>query len=117
MKTPVNFELAKLLKEKGFDTPIRNAWYIGEVAYWKIPKNHNDSNVKVSAQTIADVVMWMHEKHGIWIAVVRFKDHASDNNEEHTFRHTFLFKEYKSPTEAYEGAIEYTLKNLINGCI
>ena len=121
MNTPVNFELAKLLKEKGFDVSVRTAWYIDEVGYWKIPMNHNQSNVKYSAPTTAEVIMWLYKKYGIWISVI---DKNTDQTE-WEFQTSkkgigLVFssgqyppKFYNSPTEAYEAAIEYCLTNLI----
>ena len=67
---------------------------------------------------IMQIIMWLYEKHGIWIEV-RFLE---------SFK-TFYFElininnlkgmtskgenHFNSPTEAYEAAIEYTLNNLI----
>ena len=48
MNKEVNFEIAKLLKEKGFRL---------------LP------DFKSSYPTIAEVVMWLYEKHGVWISV------------------------------------------------
>lgn len=127
MNTSVNFELAKLLKEKGFDNYCDKK-YIAQCLWQKpnsrekyknseIHKNSSD----VSAPTIAEVVMWLYEKHNVWISVVPYNDEelsqtlwenktidiADDYNDcsDYTF--------YHSPTEAYEAAIEYTLNNLI----
>lgn len=96
MNTLVSFELAKLLIQKEYDL-------------------HPD--FKDSYPTITEVVMWLYEKHGIWIGVqpnepyidddwcfTIFKDLKNNNSREG----------YNSSTEAYEAAIEHTLKNLIN---
>jgi hypothetical protein len=32
-------------------SPTRMAWYLECNAFWKTPKNHNDSNVKISLPT------------------------------------------------------------------
>lgn len=95
MNTPVSFEIDKLLLSKNIDMPIE--------------------------PTIADVIMWMYDKHGIWISVV-------DNNPEQTKWEFQISRReigllYSSgqypptysdtPTESYEGAIEYCLNNLI----
>ena len=93
MNTPVSFELAKLLKEKG---------------YRVLP------DFKSSYPTISDVVMWLYEKHGIWISV---------NHSRSLLFYPYIYKNgqqieggeysYDLISEAYEVAIEYTLKNLI----
>lgn len=104
--------------------------YMEDEGYFRlIPYNENDKGLDLetinfndwgsnyySAPTIADVAMWLYEKHGIWISVfnddVNFfwmgivlntKERLRDGNA----------REFNSPTEAYEAAIEYTLNNLI----
>jgi hypothetical protein len=109
MNKPISYPLAKLLKEKGFDEPCPNLYYQPE---------------RCKKPTIAEVVMWLYEKHGIWVSVsvdtlfnkgkfciLIYKDkglglenYPLDNTE---------FSPYESPTEAYEVAIEYTLTKLI----
>jgi hypothetical protein len=99
MIIPVSFELAKLLKEKGFRV---------------LP------TFESSYPTIAEVVMWLYEKHDIWI----YTRPVLDEDGEWIFKgyvklmNNFKAKEYQTkllrkPTEAYEAAIEYTLNHLI----
>jgi len=127
MNTPVNFELAKLLKEKGFDEDC-NFYYsesfeIESFEYYHIDRKYSDytgypDDVLYFAPTIAEVVMWLYEKHGIWIYPrqssarlgfrcfiqrLRILGETDIQNDE----------VYESPTEAYEAAILYTLNNLI----
>lgn len=95
MTTPVKFELAKLLIQKEYDL-------------------HPD--FKDSYPTIAEVVMWLYEKYGIWVSVNREPESgvfffSVDKN-----KGDFFFDkgdDYSSPTESYEAAIEYCLTNLI----
>lgn len=159
MNKPVNFEIAKMLKEKGWNKPtlhfffedgvqIENSYEdtVGmdygspfEVEFYELTSNWNSGWVKkkdgsmcfgcdkskgyldiYSAPTIADVVMWLYEKHGIWIECL----HRGDMGD-FTFKvsklkkrwrtepHYLHDKGFSSPTEAYEAAIDYTLKNLI----
>jgi hypothetical protein len=117
MNTTIDFSTAKLLKEKGFDN--ESAHYYNEKGEMLFdvdyPSLHpTKPNVYYDNPTIAEVVMWLYEKHGIWINVYEYKDHAADVNDSYVFRtsHTKL-KEFNSPTEAYQEAIEYTLKHLI----
>ena len=127
MNTPVSFELAKLLKEKGFDEPCRvyivsmSARFYGRGLTTNSELSKEGLPMLCSAPTIAEIVMWLYEKHGIWVTI------SMENNEEDvvSFYYTILhndkdevtFKkrmsDYNSPTEAYSEAIEYTLKNLI----
>ncbi len=131
MTAPVSFELAKLLKEKGFDKPCREGWvnylasFTGET---RMPDDESNlvldrlgNTHLIERPTIADVCMWLYEEHGIWVSVV-------DNNPEQTKWEYQISRKgaglvyssaqypstyYNSPTEAYEKAIEYTLKHLI----
>lgn len=108
MNTHVTFETAKLLKEKEFDIPT--IYYFdsfGDKGSATNGTNWNQSEeLLTSAPTIAQVVMWLYEKHGIWISVYQYKDHAADVNDDYVFRtsHTKL-REFNSPEEAYEAAI------------
>ena len=119
MNTPVSFELAKLLKEKGFKSESK-AFYdgSGELLHY----NHSNNvmqRFRYEAPTISEVVMWLYEKHGIWIGVIcdvgndllfTFKIYSTNIGEERCIVNGNM---YESPTEDYEAAIEYTLKNLL----
>lgn len=145
MNTLVGFELAKLLKEKGFDEPCSHAYKEVEspVLYIHQDKKYNNSFKKewqntvrknshmdnavikrYSAPTIVEVVMWLYEKHGIWVSVktikwnyehntIRFNYNICKFNHNNSSDITDVVYDFNSPTEAYEAAIEYTLKNLI----
>lgn len=96
MNTPVKFELAKLLKEKGLDIPTQRYYehaltskkdsetndYTGSFGWKKGETNLNSGYFKnncgmadlsnknwymCSAPTISEVWMWLYEKHGVWI--------------------------------------------------
>lgn len=113
MNTLVSFEIAKLLKEKGFDL------------LWVGPENwNNQEDFLCYAPTIAEVVMWLYEKHEMWVSVeasilLKFNYIISKKEATKLLTIPFTFEvinagyDYKSPTEAYEVAILYTLNNLI----
>ena len=135
MNTQVTFELAKLLKEKGFKKPLSS-----ENSYWTA-NGHSVQHYKwfnpeelidyIDALTIAEVVMWLYEKYGIWICVdwmKRIKPYNSGfychlrgankslNQDNFIVINNTLdsgYEVFNIPTEAYEAAIEYTLNNLI----
>lgn len=126
MTTTVKYPLAKLLKEKGFDNHCDKK-YIAQ-CLWQKPNSrekYKNSEIHqncsdVSAPTIAEVVMWLYEKHGIWIDVSLNQFSKSKDlqwmysivfTEDCTYSHSP--KSYISPTEAYEAAIEYVLTHLI----
>lgn len=141
MNKEVNFEIAKLLKEKGFKGAKSPLWYYKDGTLHETPTegykglkcwNTWDATqgVRWDAPTITDVVMWLYEKHTIWIGV-----ELTDNTREFYFQHTIWtskdrdfhdedmidqaksickWKEwqYNSPAGAYEAAITYTLEHL-----
>jgi len=135
MTTSVSFEIAKLLKEKEFDNPCHDCYNLNGLLFsngWceYIADDHEfDGLVRleklkekdVLAPTIAEVVMWLYEKHGIWISVIdispshilweyqisRKEVGLIYSSSQYPVKHNY------SPTEAYEAAIEYTLNNLI----
>lgn len=140
MNKPVSFELAKLLKEKGFNILTYN-YYKEKDYYYKeeliTPKGtllqnedwpYNVSTQQIHAPTIAEVVMWLYEKHGIWISVheencrgyvgfdfniVFVGDHETTVTQQEIQYKLLGETVFNSPTEAYEAAIEYVLTKLI----
>ena len=77
--------------------------------------------IKITAPTIAEVIIWLHEKHGIWISINPMHTDGLWGYEISVFcnePYKGWFSEIKnytfnSPIEAYEAAIKYTLNNLI----
>lgn len=70
---------------------------------------------------IMQVIMWLYEKHGFWISINPMHTDGLWGYEISVFcndPYKGWFSEIKnytfsSPTEAYEAAIKYTLKNLL----
>lgn len=131
MNTPINFEIAKLLKEKGFDRETLESYEYRGVEHqqpsYKGRLTKNKLLCDILAPTIAEVVMWLYEKHGIWIYIGcrqlegqeekttfipngRFVPARTKNGFEID---PILYKSFSDPISAYQFAIEYTLKNLI----
>ena len=97
MNKSISYPLAKLLKEKGFDEPCPNLYYQPE---------------RCKKPTIADVCMWLYEKHDIWIVVFPTEENWTFdifNKIECVKSESFI----NSPTESYEAAIEFCLTKLI----
>lgn len=92
MNTPVSFEIAKLLKEKGFNEP-KNTMYCRSIPMFgndhvikfhdgnkhqcsNIPHDWNNTQILIkstsyySAPTIAEVVYWIYSKYDIWISLI-----------------------------------------------
>lgn len=137
MNKPVNFELAKLLKEKGivikpltlksdteyvegYDWDIKDAedsLKIGEFQF-----EDNVCSHLYLKPTIAEVVMWLYEKHGTWISVdtdingkFRYvlRMYRSNDKAWEVKNPISISEYYKFPIKAYEAAIEYCLNNLV----
>ena len=120
MNTPVNFEIAKLLKEKSFDKLSNFLWHFNGSDLIKMP-NKNSENFGFSAPTIAEVVMWLYEKYGIWINAVPYGSSQTEwcftlysVNLYYDGKSIFTGPTLNSPTEAYKSAIKYCLENIIN---
>jgi len=115
MNKEVNFNLAKLLKEKGYAN-YSSSLYLESGKFRENIGNYNGVDdihyISYSAPTIADVIMWLYETHNIWIEVSREYD-----KDKYLYQY-FIDKNsqefgFKTPIKAYEAAIEYTLNNLI----
>lgn len=123
MNTKVNFNIAILLKEVGYniiyyDSSFYNENYPDSTPFnYYITQENYLSNTKqfayyYVAPTIAQAVMWIYEKYGIWIYVKRgygweFVIEKADNS------NIILYNDgtFNSPSEAYLAAIENVLKN------
>ena len=115
----VEFPLAKLLKEKGFDKICYNLWHFNGSDCIKMI-NKNSENFGYSAPTIAEVLDWLFEEHAFCIYIKPVLNEDGD----WVYRgyvkkiSDFKAKEYQTkssqePIDSYTSAIEYTLKNLI----
>lgn len=119
MNTPVSFQLAKLLKEKGYIETCEKVYrsdgllYTPSVSGSKLLHSNILEDESLSAPIISDVVMWLHKEHKIWISV------DPDNDTDtwfYTISHNkseIVFGNYSGPTEAYEAAIEHVLTSMI----
>ena len=126
MNTPVSFEIAKLLKEKGFNEevkPFYNGLKNNELIISDLIGTSNNLPYWYPAPTIAEVVMWLYEKHNIWIYVdshefgkwcYNYKFNRPHKlSSKITENGQFGLDDYNTPTEAYENAIKFVLENLI----
>jgi hypothetical protein len=138
LNKPVGFPTAKLLKEKGFDEKcshyyidnFQNFKHDGKLYKTGLPNDWDNDNILqfvkrtnqphlCNAPTIAEVAMWLYEKHGIWV-VSSYELNVETNKREWFWviikegeEIAYQYKDFNSPTEAYQDAIDYVLKNLI----
>lgn len=116
MNKEVNFEIAILLQENGFDEVCR--FYRKDNVSLSDCYQTNDflKPGYYPAPTIAEVVMWLYEKHGIWIYIkqgYKWEWYIETVANHPELKYNDGLED--SPTEAYEEAIIYTLENLIQG--
>ena len=112
----VSFELAKLLKNEGFDKQC-NGCYDEKGTYSftimsikQFYANSKEDTWNFAAPIIADVVDYIYENYGIWI--------SADFDGKNWFEVITFIKEdnrvvqntYDNPHEAYEAAIKYVLE-------
>lgn len=120
----VSFEVAKLLKEKGFDIDNCKYWncsYMTGSTTTTLSRFKNEHINSVKAPTQALVIKWLRIKHNIIVETLIFdkgfleKDkfcfqwRVYNNTEEWETE----MVEFHTPEEATEAAILYTLQNLI----
>lgn len=114
MNKIASFELAKVLKKKGFESDCDDWAYLSgdcmSMTY--------DPKTCVKMPTIAEVVMWLYERHNYWITV---DVDALDNwvyeitNTAYT-RNSYVptpNQDLKNPDGAYVAAIYHCLTKLI----
>lgn len=134
----VSFELAKLLKEKGFDEECRTFWkeWDGEIMLCPCCSSHvfefccnsmleeynDDSELNVAAPTLQMAMKWLRNKHDIVCSVGLFTDlpetppywsfNILNQSTAMVMYEAFDIK-CKTYEEACEAAIRHTLENLI----
>jgi hypothetical protein len=123
----VSFEIAKLLKEKGFGIKEETRGYYpikGDATgrlMFGAEYHHNTSQVQIAAPTHQMAMKWLREKHGIYIDIsiyVITKDILKYNinvyyKNDSIYLGIHLTKECSKYEQACEAGIKYSLKNLI----
>lgn len=122
----VSFEIAKLLKEKGFDWEAHRSYLVNDNVF--IPGDINDVPLRKDAIRIPTLQMamkWLREAHDIFIVIniipnttvtmeqryYFFKPYK--NRRIHNFPLDYSIQCYETYEEACEAAIKYCLENLI----
>lgn len=117
----VSFEVAKLLKEKGFDSVTEKYYlkYKGEyILVSRGTAEHPDSSIDVP--TLQMAMKWLREVYNLHIAVIIAYRHLPRRYEAHIMKlksiDDFILNQlvdFASYEEACNSAIRYTLENLI----
>ena len=121
----VNYETAKLLKEKGFDWRCNSHYWsqdLDTLHYSDYPQNWNcASDDWYSRPTHQMAMKWLREEYGVFIAINN--DDLDFNRQSYDFINigstsypkilAESYAGYKTYEEAVEAACLYSLKNLI----
>jgi len=121
----VSFEVAKLLKEKGFNEPIWTRYEDDNEVIFGDKYDWNNSPMgQISAPTLQMAMKWLREKYNIYISIQ--PDFPSDKDYKMCWcwsasilhENCITLKEYQCYIETYEDAVEtalkYSLENLIS---
>lgn len=129
----VSYEVAKLLKEKGFNIPITTAchkiynddrpdtsmWVSSALEDWNDISEENNVAKVYSCPTQALAMRWLREVHNLYIVIFPESDIEVFYIKGFNFDiwtpvgNEYDRKNYKTYEEACEAAIKYCLENLI----
>lgn len=136
MTKRVDIKIAELLHKNGWtENTYSHCWVKtldGEVIHNSERKNipeHDRCETYLMQPTLAEVAMWLYDKHGIWISPHWYFSEKFPSTETHwDYSLDFVgnrgssplapdrpLNKLKSPIEALEHAIEYALRNIITG--
>lgn len=107
----VSFEIAKLLKEIGFDIPINTSYSKeGKFAYNILPNNFNKLQSRFSGPTQSLAARWLREVHGIDVIIdIYNKDYYVCNVYKN--KHLMIIK--NTVTSVFEESFEEGLRESI----
>lgn len=115
-----SFEIAKLLKEKGFDEPCYTCYLNKELSHYDyLSTNFELIEEVISAPTHQMAMAWLREEHNIHIDICSVWDVAHWLYQvfvitPRTARNSYVDKIlYTSYEQAVEAGIKYALENLI----
>ena len=124
----VSFEIAKLLKEKGFDEGCRSHYGTsGSLSYekYEVEASGCEMHDAILAPTLQMTMKWLRESHNIFIAINIVTHVTVTMEQKYYFFKLYIdrrpynvplndsVKLYSSYEEACEAAIKYCLENLI----
>lgn len=119
-ETYVSFEVAKLLKKKGFNVPCVWSYDPYSASFAKNfvePKNSELNEYEYSKPTQQMVMKWFREAFKIDISVYPYGDYCCDNYQFDVYKNRALVVSkddgYMTYEDAVEAAIKYCLENLV----
>jgi len=119
-ETYCSFEIAKLLKEKGFDEECIGFYTPEKEIHFTFLGETNSTwlDDSISAPTLQTAMKWLREEHKMFICMLFLEDKdAYGFTIEHLVSKKYIATsksdEYSSYEQACEAAIKYCLENLI----
>ena len=127
----ITFELAKILKEKGFDWPCNGHWFIGKDKTFNCavsPMNWNEMKTSldwVSCPTMDMVCRWLRQKYqkhcdvsydytlNWYFQIIDLRQTVEYDYPEMKIYHAENSTGFNYYEDAMEAAIKYCLENLI----
>lgn len=109
----VSYEIAKLLKEKGFDTPCRQAYFNGLLVDYTMYGFCDGELIDCPSQSLA--LKWLREVYNILIGITSYDGQPERLCLEvfHNGERLLCVDSPKKYEELVEEAIKMSLKNLI----
>lgn len=118
-----SYEIAKLLKEKGFNEPCFYYYKDKVLMFSPILKGRNSYQTDTySAPTHQMAMKWLRIEHNILLFLLPAQENGklvylvkvwTWNEEEGIYESTYAPMPRKEPEQAIEAALKYSLKNLV----
>ena len=143
MNTFVDFNIAKLLKDRGIKIEVDEVHFYEdeinntrehqlknrEVLYQDFDTEYPLNKYQYQTYTISDIIMWLYEKYGIWVSVSPVFEYNDGREDYLTFqgfqyyivitvnnKHTVSIADREveaTPAKSYLSAIEYILNKVL----
>lgn len=114
----VSFEIAKLLKEKGFDIPCRQAYFNGSLVDYTMYGFCDGELLDCPSQSLA--LKWLREVHNIYIDILTYTTGKNIQFRWVGYDKGRLFSQEEGKTiyfDSYEQAVEAALKDTLKKLI
>lgn len=111
--TRINFETAKLAKEKGFDIKTKYSWYVPDNSKPIIEKHKPDGLYYLSCPTQSLLAKWLREKYDIDVIINTYR------NQNQKYYKYFISEKSKNVIKSeeyyntYEDALEIGLQEAL----
>lgn len=120
----VSFEVAQILKEKGFNEACEHQYYVidEKLGTYNTTDRSRNPERYIDAPTHQMTMKWLRKKHNILLFLLPAQENGklvylvevwTWNEEEGLYESTYAPMPRKEPEQAVEAALKYSLENLI----